>query len=73
MTIWVNNDIDEKLVDEDKVPTGYKKGRLKKQKTIDKLVGRISKQELFDFYIIQNHNYIETMERFSISVRGHLR
>ena len=71
--MWINDGIIEKHINSEIIPDGFIKGRLKKQKKIDKLILNISKEDLFNYYIVENHSYIETMEYFNINIRADLR
>lgn len=68
---WYNNFETEVYTDKpETLPEGYVKGRLKP--TLIKLMSQISKEMLFDYYMIQNHPFEETVEHFNLT-RGHLR
>ena len=68
---WYNNDIIEVYTSKpETLPEEFIKGRLKP--ALIELKARISKEELFNYYMIENHPYEETVEHFNIT-RGHLR
>ena len=72
--MWINNSKVEKLIKNDQeIPEGFQKGRLAKVKKIDILKEQVSKEELIQYYIIENHSYIETMQYFNLSKRKDLR
>lgn len=68
--IWYNNGIEEHYYKQDEQPIGYIQGRLKRKKKVDDLLKNISKEELIEFYINQNHTFIETLENFKIERNG---
>lgn len=67
-TKWYNNSIDEKLIHENEpIPEGYVKGRLQRgPKKIDILQQRISKEQLYNEYIIQNQPYQDLVKKYNI-------
>ena len=72
--MWINNtEIEKPIKDTDERPNGFSKGRLRKPKKIETLKETINKNDLIQYYIIENHSYIETMEHFSLTCRKDLR
>ena len=66
---WYNNGIKEIQVKESqKIPDGFIKGRLKKETRVDILCKQISKEELYDKYIIQNLPYHKLKISFDIEL-----
>ena len=70
--MWVNNGKVEKLVKSDIIPDGFSKGRLKKPKAIDSLIQIVSKEDLYKYYILENHSFLETVSFFNLDNRKHL-
>ena len=70
--MWVNNGKVEKLVKSDTIPDGFSKGRLKKPKAIDSLIQIVSKEDLYKYYILENHSFLETISFFNLDNRKHL-
>lgn len=69
-TKWYNNSIKESLISEtDAIPEGYVKGRLPKHTRLDDLILMVSKEELYDLYIIQNIPFHKLYEQLNISDR----
>lgn len=71
--MWINNGKIEKQIKDENIPEGFTKGRLKKIKKIDILIQKISKQDLFDYYIVKNNSYLDTMNYFNLEIRADLR
>lgn len=70
--MWINNGIIEKLIKDNQIPEGFIKGRLKKKKKIDFLIKQISKEDLYKYYILENHSVPDTVDYFNLEKRGHL-
>lgn len=67
---WYNNwQIEILVTDLKDVPEGFEPGRLKR--TLIELLDRIPKQDVFEYYILENHNFPETAEHFN-TTRGML-
>ena len=67
-SVWYNNSKLEKLIKRgEEIPLGFIKGRLPKPKKVDLLSDKISKKDLYKFYIIENHSFNETFEYFNIN------
>ena len=67
---WYNNGkIEIQLLERNEVPDGFKKGRLRKPSKVDELSKQISKELLFDLYIIQNKPFDKVFEELNISRR----
>lgn len=65
---WYNNSVKEiQLLDCEPIPDGYVRGRLPKPKKIDSLVLIVSKERLYDLYIIQNIPFHKLSEQLDIT------
>ena len=68
---WYNNwKIELLITDLNDIPEGFEKGRLKKN--LIRLLSQITKEELFNYYMIDNHPFEETFLHFNLT-RGELR
>ena len=71
---WYNNGIEELLIREPKlIPAGFIPGRLLKQDTaLAKLSQQVSKEELYNLYIIENKSFETLVDLFNVK-RGLLK
>ena len=66
--MWINNNLIEKIIkDDQEIPDGFRKGRLKRITKFDKMKLVFPKQEIFDYYIVQNHDFVSSMEHFNLT------
>ena len=67
-TRWYNNGITEILINEnDQIPDGFVKGRLHRYCKFDSIKERISKDELYRVYIIENTPFHKLPEIFDVT------
>lgn len=71
--MWINDGILEKNINpDDIIPEGFIKGRKPKPKKIDTLKIQVNKEDLIQYFIIDNHSFIETMKYFNLPLRNDL-
>lgn len=67
---WYNNwQVEILVTDKKEIPEGFEPGRLKRN--LIELLNRISKQDVFNYYVIENHNFPDTADYFNVT-RGML-
>lgn len=72
--MWINNgNVEKQIKQNDSIPDGFTNGRLKKDKKIDHLKLLVHKSDLYQFYIIDNNSFLDTMNHFNLSNRYELR
>ena len=66
--MWINNNLIEKQIKEgEDIPEGFSKGRLKRITKAQKLALVFPKKEIFDYYIVENHDFISSADHFNLS------
>lgn len=71
---WYNDGQIEKLIKPGQnIPENFKIGRLSRPKKIDILRNLVCKEDLIQYYIIDNNSYTDTMLHFNLSSRKDLR
>lgn len=67
-TKWFNNSVTEILLkDSQPIPEGFVKGRLPKPKRIDSLIQIVSKEELYQKFIVENIKLVDLTTIFNLS------